>query len=180
MAKRRRTRRRRGPNDIGTAGDLTRKVLERYNVSSGVHAHQLITDWEEIVGPRVAARTTPVNAGAAMSEGVLTVRVANSAWLHELSFIKEQLVMRINEYVGTKDNKQPIREIRFYHGRAPKGRNDELSQAKAQQHREPLRKRPLPPPAQGDDLAKIQDETAFVEDEELRQTIIEARRLLDK
>jgi len=172
-------RRRLGAADVGSAGSFTRQVLDQYNISADVHAHQLITDWERIVGARVAARTTPMNAGSAMESGALTVRVANSAWLHELSFIKDQLVVKVNEYVGTKDRPEPIREIRFFHGRGPKGRADELQQARAQQHREALKPRALPAPATGENLARIEHETANVDDPELRKIIRRARRLLD-
>lgn len=178
MARRRRTRSGEPP-DIGTAADLTRGVLAKYRINADVHAHQLITDWPDIVGPRVAARTTPMNPGAAMSDGVLSVRVVNSAWLHELSFIKPQLLARINECVGSEDDPQPIREIRFVHGRAPRGRDDELAAARFQQQRPKLSRRPLPSPATGDKLEQIRREAAAIEDPELREAIIEARRLLD-
>lgn|GEM_PF-1410478 len=176
---RKKQRRRNYDADIGSAGDFTRQVLDKYHVSSDVHAHQLITDWPAIVGQRVAARTTPMNPGAALADGVLSVRVINSAWLHELSFIKDQLRARINEFIGSKTNPQPIREIRFVHGRAPKGRKDELSQARAQQYRKPLQPRSLPAPARGERLEQIRRETAVVDDPELRVAIAEARRLLD-
>lgn len=173
------TRRRLGDADTGSAGEFTRQVLDQYNVSGEVHAHRLITDWSHIVGDRVAARTTPMNVGAAMADGVLSVRVANSAWLHELSFIKQRLLARVNDYVGNEHNPSPIREIRFFHGRAPKGRDDELKQARTQQQRAKLQRRPLPPPASGDKLERIKQETEHVDDPELRAAIIEARRLLD-
>src|SRR5262249_14417494 len=70
-------KRRRGTST--RAGELVRAVLTRYGVEGAVREHRLVTEWESIVGPRVAARAWPDG----LRHGVLYVRVTNSAWMHE-------------------------------------------------------------------------------------------------
>ncbi len=52
--------------------------------------------WLEITGPEISAHAFPLSLKAK----ILTVGVVNSTWLHELSFLKNDLLDRITEEVG--------------------------------------------------------------------------------
>jgi len=57
--------------------------------------------WRDVVGARIAARTTPVR----FWRGVLTVEVVDSTWLHEISFLRRTIVEKLNAEIG-----QPVVE----------------------------------------------------------------------
>ena len=65
---------------------------------------ELATHWPEIVGPRVAAETSP----ASLDEGVLTVRATNGPWGAQARFLTEQIRDRANATLGS----EPIRSVR--------------------------------------------------------------------
>jgi hypothetical protein len=52
--------------------------------------------WDEVVGPQVARRARP----SAIRDGVLTVTVASGPWLQQLTFLKAEIISRLNEKVG--------------------------------------------------------------------------------
>ncbi len=165
-----RRKRRRGPRHLLRASDLVGDLLDRNGARRELREHRIATHWKSIVGPRVSARTLPDN----LSKGVLWVRVTSSAWLHELSFLKDELLARINNSLG---DPPIIKEVRFHLGaRRPDG--GELLPTVAIR-RPALAKRPLPSPAQGKRLDEIERETGTVADDELREAIREARRKLN-
>lgn len=49
-------------------------------------------EWRRIVGPKIAGRTRV----GTLSRGVLTIKVASSAWSNELSFLKSDLLGRLS------------------------------------------------------------------------------------
>lgn len=155
------------------AGALVESVLRRYGVSAPVREHRLVTSWDEIVGERVAARAWPDG----LKDGVLWVRVSNSAWMHELSFLREPIAARANELVGARI----VRDVRFHLGSrnasAEEDRDDVV--AALSRRLRPRKKatpaRPTPSPAL---LDAIDEETARVSDPELRDTLRALRRRL--
>jgi hypothetical protein len=52
--------------------------------------------WGEAVGAQIAAKSRP----AAFRDGTLTVRVSGSAWLQQLSLMKQDIIRHLNEAVG--------------------------------------------------------------------------------
>lgn len=70
----------------------------------GLHP-EIWARWSGIVGPDLARRAVPRH----LANRVLTVAVASSAWLHELSFLTAALVERFAEQVGP----DVVGEIRF-------------------------------------------------------------------
>jgi predicted nucleic acid-binding Zn ribbon protein len=64
-----------------------------------------VSEWPALAGERLARRTRATSYG----DGVLTVEVEGSAWMHELGFLKRDLVRRANEHLGA----EIVREVRF-------------------------------------------------------------------
>ncbi len=145
-------------------------VLKRHGIAKEVREHRLLIQWESIVGAKVAARTTP----DALDKGTLWVRVDSASWLHQLSFLKDEIIAKANTLCGS----ELVSDLRFHLGRRSGPANDALSAAQ-QIRRTPLKERALPAPAQGAALAAIETEASGIEDDELRAAIIDVRRRLN-
>lgn len=81
------------------------RVLRRHGLEDGMLGWRAVNEWPEVVGPRLARRTRAV----AFHEGTLRVEVEGSAWMHELGFLKRDLVRRINQHLGSEG----VRDVRF-------------------------------------------------------------------
>jgi predicted nucleic acid-binding Zn ribbon protein len=88
-----------------TAGETLTRWVKRHKLESGFRRHELALRWRQFVGDRVATRTQPRE----LQNGVLTVEVSSSAWLNELSFLRESLRGQINRGLGS----QRVAQIRF-------------------------------------------------------------------
>ncbi len=55
-----------------------------------------MTEWQERVGPRIAAVTQALR----VSEGTLFVSVSSSAWMMELDLMKGELLRHVNAGKG--------------------------------------------------------------------------------
>lgn len=54
--------------------------------------------WAEAVGPEVAARTQPQG----FRRGVLLIKSASAAWQNELTFMKGEIIERLNSALGSR------------------------------------------------------------------------------
>ena len=64
-----------------------------------------VSDWPALAGERIARRTRATG----FRDGILSVEVEGSAWMHELGLLGPELVRRVNEHLGAK----VVREVRF-------------------------------------------------------------------
>jgi predicted nucleic acid-binding Zn ribbon protein len=76
--------------------DVLARYLDRSGLAPKLEAASVIPEWEERVGPQIAAVTEPVR----VSDGTLFVAVSTSAWMMELNLMKAQLMRRINAGKG--------------------------------------------------------------------------------
>ncbi len=56
---------------------------------------RLAARWPEIVSPRIAAKTAP----ASLQKTTLVVHVCDAQWLHELSYLRQDLLDRVAPHV---------------------------------------------------------------------------------
>ena len=84
--------------------DLLANILNRKGLSAKLEAASVLTEWESLVGPQIAAVTQPQR----VSEGVLFVAVANSPWMMELNLMKADLLRRLNAGKGEWRIKQIV------------------------------------------------------------------------
>ncbi len=89
-------------------GSILKDLFDNPEWESQLKASQPLLHWQDIVGPRIAGQSQP----EALKDGVLIVRVENSAWLHHLSFLKEELRQRLNKELPSLE----IKEIRLRQG----------------------------------------------------------------
>lgn len=157
------------------AAALVEALLDKYGIKQGIREQRLVTRWAEIVGERVATRAWPDG----LRNGVLFVRVSTSAWLQELSFLREALVQGANREVG---HPPMVREIRLHLGpRRDADHNDPDDLVAQLAARTKARVRPAPrarPTPSIDRLREIDTETDKVGDVELREAIRTLRRRL--
>ena len=66
--------------------------------------------WPEFVGPTIAEVTEPVG----FQNGILYIWVKNSTWIQQMTFMREQLTIKLNEKLGEKPGGgRKIRQVRF-------------------------------------------------------------------
>jgi predicted nucleic acid-binding Zn ribbon protein len=73
-------------------GDLMSRFLDRSGLAPKVEAAGAVAEWPKLVGPQIAAVTRALR----VSDGVLLVAVANSAWMNELNLMRAELMRRVN------------------------------------------------------------------------------------
>ena len=84
-------------------------LLRELGLEAGITGWRAVTEWPDAVGPQVARRSRAVS----FQEGTLVVEVEGSAWLHELSMLKPDLVRQLNRRLGSAH----VRDLRFIHAR---------------------------------------------------------------
>ncbi len=155
------------------ASSLVDQVLRAHGAHAAVREHRLVTGWIDIVGERVAQRAWP----SGLQKGVLWVRVANSAWMQELSFLREAIARAADDYLGPPPL---VREVRLHLPGKGEPQNDSEDVVAALARRKRPKKVPPPPrPVPGaETLVRIDAETDAVKDDELRESIRKLRRKL--
>jgi predicted nucleic acid-binding Zn ribbon protein len=81
------------------------RVLRQSGLERNVRGWQAVGDWPEAVGPRVARHAHAVG----FRDGILRVEVEGSAWMHEMGFLKRDLIRNLNRRLGG----ELVRDIRF-------------------------------------------------------------------
>ena len=155
---------------VTTARDAVRAALEFRGIADDVRGQRVVTEWTELVGPRIAQRTRPDR----IADRVLWVEVATSAWLHELTLLKPQLLRGLLERLGDPALFDDLK-LRLAGG----PRRDAAVLPRG-------RPRPAPPPrppvrpATGAAREAIVSEVAAVDDDELRELIARVRITNDR
>jgi hypothetical protein len=90
-----------GPRALGALlPKISRQALRKTNVTWAL----ILTDWEAIVGPKIAGTTIPRR----LNHGQLTIACAGPVAM-ALHYESTQLINRINTYLGG----QPVQALRF-------------------------------------------------------------------
>lgn len=86
-------------------GEVIDNVLHQYRPISDQALMQVWQVWEEAVGSAIAKNAKP----AAFKGDLLLINVSSSAWLHQMRFMEQEIITKINEAMGT----QRLRSIKF-------------------------------------------------------------------
>ena len=89
-------------DDIGSIID---DVVTDLNIKSKLNISGIFNHWKEIVGMEISKKTRPKR----LIRGILYVSVTTSTWANELSLMSNQLMEKINSYVG----EEVVKGIRF-------------------------------------------------------------------
>ena len=73
--------------------EALRQYLTQSQVGERMQEASIVPEWNERVGPRIAAVTTPLR----VARGTLFVAVRSSAWLMELRLMETEILQRLNE-----------------------------------------------------------------------------------
>jgi predicted nucleic acid-binding Zn ribbon protein len=84
-------------------------LLRSLGLETGVMGWRAVREWPDAVGPGVARRTRAVS----FQEGTLLVEVEGSAWLHELTMLRRDLLRQLNQHLGAP----LVRELNFINAR---------------------------------------------------------------
>lgn len=92
-------------------------TLKQLGIQKRYNAESAIIHWRQIVGEKIAAHAHPVS----IQRDLLFVAVSNSVWCHHLSMMKEDIITKINAFIGDR----LIRDIRFQAGYSANGQNED-------------------------------------------------------
>ena len=81
------------------------RLTKRLGLDDELQGWKAVEEWARVVGPRVARHTSAI----AFEQGVLRVEVEGSAWMHELGYLKQDLIKAVNRELGT----DRVRDVRF-------------------------------------------------------------------
>ena len=97
--------RRKSSKEFVSVGSVLPNILKSFRRGSDeqlVHFWEL---WDRVVGETIAKNTRP----AAFKGKLLLVEVSSSTWIHQLQFLKEEIIQKINAAFG----KEMVEEIKF-------------------------------------------------------------------
>ena len=163
---------RKGPPRLFAAEPAARAIanaLAFHGISDQVRAERLLTEWTELVGPKISQRTRPDG----ISDRILYIEVATSAWLQELNLLRAQLLANLVERLGEP---RLFDDLKFRLA----GRRSKQNIVVPRSRRVEKPQKPLPPPATGAARESIVREVAAVDDDELRELIARVRITHDK
>ena len=87
-------------------GDILAGVLKESGVGVRVEQATIIPEWAGLVGPQIAAVTSPK---AITADGTLFVSVTTNGWMMELSLMEPELLRALN----AKEGRAPVRKFRW-------------------------------------------------------------------
>ena len=80
-------------------------MLKKYRRESDTELVQVWQIWDDIVGDVIAQNAKP----AAFKGPILLVHVASSTWIHQLQFLKREMIEQLNDALG----KPLIEDLKF-------------------------------------------------------------------
>jgi len=165
------SRRPRADRTLGTrsASDAVAAALALHGITDQVRAGRVLTEWGDLVGPKIAQRTRPDG----ITDRTLWVEVATSAWLHELNLMRPQLLKGLLDRLG---DPRVFDELKFRLAGRHRREPVELRAAR----KPPPPPRPMPMPATGATRERIVREASTVDDDELRELIARVRITHDR
>ena len=90
-------------------GNVLASWLGQSGLAERVEQAAVVPEWPALVGPQIAAVTTPQSITA---NGTLFVHVTTNAWMNELSLLEPELLRSLN----AKPGRTPVRRIRWLLG----------------------------------------------------------------
>ena len=84
-------------------GDIVKQFLVKYGKNEQFLEKRAVESWDKVVGPLIAKYTQKVSS----KNGILTIKVLNSALRFELMGMKSEIIRKLNQEVG----KEVIKDI---------------------------------------------------------------------
>ena len=80
-------------------------LLEQLGLADTAAGWRAVSEWPAVAGARIARVTRAVG----FRDGTLHVEVEGSAWMHELGFLKPEIVRNLNRHLAA----DVVRDVRF-------------------------------------------------------------------
>jgi len=77
-------------------GNVINDVLKKYRHKTDAELVQIRQVWDGIVDHAIAQNAQP----AAFKGRILLVHVTSSSWIHQLQFLKKEMVAKLNDTLG--------------------------------------------------------------------------------
>jgi predicted nucleic acid-binding Zn ribbon protein len=77
-------------------GRVLQNILEDQGVASNTRLSRIWEVWADAVGSHIAANAVP----AAIKGKLLIVNAESSAWIQQLHFLKQEMIVKINRTLG--------------------------------------------------------------------------------
>lgn len=129
--------------------DLLTAILRGTPAEQRLKEGRIWLVWDEAVGDRIASHAQP----AAFRNGVLTVHVDSAPWLQQLTYLKKELLTKVNEAL----EEEQVKEIHLKTGQIMK---PPQSPQKPETH-----------PLNDEEQALIKEQAGSVEDPDLRAVL---------
>ncbi len=88
-----------------SVGEVLGRVFNRRGISKKMKEMSILGLWKEVVGKKIDTHTCPFW----LTKGKLFVRVDNSGWLVQLTYLKDKIIAEFNK----KETDKPIKDIYF-------------------------------------------------------------------
>ena len=89
--------------------DILTQALGKYRPAMDTRMTQIWDVWDAAVGSPIAMNAKP----DAFKDGVLSVNVSSSAWIHQLKFLEKEMIANLNTHIDAP----LITRIRFKIGK---------------------------------------------------------------
>ncbi len=89
--------------------DILASALGKYRPAKDTDMTLIWDIWDTAVGSPIAMNAKP----AAFKDGILSVNVSSSAWIHQLKFLEKEMILNLNKQM----DKCLITQIRFKIGK---------------------------------------------------------------
>jgi len=90
-------------------GDILNRALGKYRPAMDTAMTGIWEIWDQAVGAPIAMNAKP----DAFKDGILSVNVSSSTWIHQLKFLEKEMISNLNTQLGTSI----ISSIRFKIGK---------------------------------------------------------------
>jgi predicted nucleic acid-binding Zn ribbon protein len=87
------------------ASSTLSRLLRELGLERQLLGWRVVEEWSRWIGPRIARHSRAV----AFRDGTLFVEVEGSAWMHELGFLKREIVRTLNRHAGV----DCVKDVRF-------------------------------------------------------------------
>lgn len=78
---------------LHSSDNAVASALRKVGLTEFARRIQIAAIWKQAVGPDIAERTQPQS----MNRGTLVIKAATAAWQNELTFLKADLIKRLND-----------------------------------------------------------------------------------
>lgn len=146
--------------------DILGRSLDRFNMTKKMEEQKVVCFWREVTGAEIDARTNCVG----IKEGVLLVKVGNSIWAQQLSFLRYEFIKGLNQKMGT----ELVKDIRFkvdYRVAYKFEGAEEYGEGEPGEVTGPARKEKGGNEISQENLKRIEDMLKGVEDKELKEKL---------